>query len=104
MGIRRPTATSPSHATTDSPATRSKSGKARLRLRCGVRTPVVRRYDLDVLDLSSSIGPLVLDPKIGELYALVHDGQVVREGPVLDLFSRAIWPAIRIGPVAVSLL
>jgi len=52
------------------------------------------RDDLDVLDVTSPIGPFVLDPKIWKLHPLIDDRQGVRVGPVLDLFLRAIWPAI----------
>jgi hypothetical protein len=69
-----------------------------------VRASVVRRHDLDVECVVAAFD-VVLNAHIRELYVpLVVAGQVVVDGPLLDLFDLTIGAAVPVFPVTIPLL
>jgi len=64
----------------------------------------MRRHYFDVFDFTPTVRPLPLDTEIGKLDASVHDWQLVRVSPVLDLLRGAIRAAVAVTSVPVSFL
>jgi hypothetical protein len=62
------------------------------------------RRNLDLLDLLSTVRPLVLDSHVRKLDALVHDRQLVVVRPVTDFLRRAGGPTGDVGAMAVPFL
>src|SRR5437773_2363543 len=64
----------------------------------------MNRRDLDVLDLTPSVGPLVFDTEVRKLDSLIYDGQVMLLRPFTNLFSRSRWPSVAVRSIAVGCL
>jgi hypothetical protein len=60
--------------------------------------------DLEIFDLTATVGPLVLDTEIRELDMIVDDGQGVHVCPLVDFLARPVGPPIRIGSITIGLL
>ena len=66
--------------------------------------PVMKRCDLDVLDVAAAVGPLVFKAQIGKVDVPVEERQIVLVRPLLDLSRIPVWTSISIGPVAVAIV
>src|SRR5262249_24166051 len=77
---------------------------SRTRLRGRVRTAVMRRQDLEILDGRASIAVVVLDAHIRKLHVVLDHRELVRRRPCRDLIGVPIGPAIRIATAAVGRL
>ena len=64
----------------------------------------MRRRDLHVFHVSAAIGPLVFDPHIRKLNAVLVHRQVVLMRPVLNLVARAVRASVAVRSIAISLL
>ena len=69
-----------------------------------VRATVVRGDNLDVFVADVAVLILVFDPGVGEVDAAVEEREVVLACPGLNLFRRAVRPAVAVGPSPVPLL
>ena len=69
-----------------------------------MRATVVRGDDLDVFVADVAVLILVFDPGVGEVDAAVEEREVVLACPGLNLFRRAVRPAVAVGPSPVPLL
>jgi hypothetical protein len=65
---------------------------------------VVRRDDLQVLDLSAAVPVLVFDADIRKLDVLVFVRQAMRQRPFANLVGGVIWPAIAVPFLSITLL
>jgi hypothetical protein len=65
---------------------------------------VVRRDDLQVLDLSAAVPILIFDANIRKLDVLVFVRQAMRQRPFANLVGGAIWPAIAVPFLSIALL
>ena len=65
---------------------------------------VMRRDDLQVVDLATAVPVLILDADIWELDVLIFVRQPVRQRPLPHLVGRAIGPAVAITFLAIPLL
>ena len=69
-----------------------------------MRATVVRGDNLDVFVADEAVLILVFDPGVGEVDAAVEERGLVLACPGLNLFRRAVRPAVAVGPAAVPLL
>jgi hypothetical protein len=69
-----------------------------------VRATVVPGDNLDVFVADVAVLILVLDPGVGEVDAAVEEREFLLACPGLNLFRRAVRPAVAVGPAAVTLL
>jgi hypothetical protein len=69
-----------------------------------VGTAVVERCHLDIFDIAATVGPLVLQAKIGKVDVAVEEGQVVLLRPLLDFSWIAARTAVRIRLIAVAIV
>ena len=53
-----------------------------------MRASIVRRHDLDVLDLAASVVPFTLDAQVGELHVTVDHRQLVVVSPPGNVLGR----------------
>ncbi|HEY7291666.1 MAG TPA: hypothetical protein VH583_17650 [Vicinamibacterales bacterium] len=65
---------------------------------------IVERCDLDVLDVTTTVRPLVFQSEIGEVHVAVEERQVMLMRPLLDLSRISVWTSVGIGPVAISVV
>src|SRR3954468_13732738 len=103
VGIERST-TSPARSRTDSAATCAIPCESSPCLACGVRTAIVERCDLDVLDIVATVGPLVFKAEIGKVNVAVEVRQIVLLGPLFDLFRIAVRTAVGVRMIAVAIV
>jgi hypothetical protein len=67
-----------------------------------MRPSVVERCNLDVLDITPSVGPLVFKAQIRKVDVAVEERQIVFVRPVLDLSRVAVRTSIGVRPVSVA--
>ena len=65
---------------------------------------IVLRDDIDVVVVQSVVGLLVLDAQVREMHFAVEVRQVVLEGPVVDLFGRAVRVAVVVATLPIALV
>ena len=65
---------------------------------------VVDGFDFDIERVEAAVTVLVLNPSIGELNVAVLVGQIVFDGPSVDLVGTPIWPAVAVGATTIALL
>ena len=69
-----------------------------------MRAAVMERCDLDVLDISTAIRPLVLKAEIGKMNVAVEERQIVLVRPPLDLSRIAVRTPVGVRPIAVAIV
>jgi hypothetical protein len=60
--------------------------------------------DLDVFHVPPTVGPLVFDPHVRELHAVLVRGELVLVRPFLNLVLRPVGPAVAVRTIAIPLL
>src|SRR4029453_3885655 len=94
-------------AATGAPATSSDAGvdaiaaEPRAGLRCCIRAAVVRRDNLDVLDLSFTVGTFVFNPHAGKMGGALDNGQVAPCGPFRNVLRGVV--AVPLGTAAIAI-
>lgn len=69
-----------------------------------MRTAIVRRDHLDVLDAVAPVPVVVFDSDIWEMHLVVEVRQAAVARPVLDLLVVTVGSAIAVWPVPIALL
>ena len=91
-------------AATGTPTSCAEPRKAGLDLSADVCAAIVRRQDLDVLDIAPPVGPQILDLEVWELDAPIGKRQVLLVGPAPDLVAISAGPSIAVPTTPIRLL
>ena len=72
------------------------ASETRRRLGVGVATAIVQRLDLQILRPHASVAVSVLNTSVRKLHVPILLPKVVLDGPTMNLFRRAIGPAVTV--------
>src|SRR3954449_7641021 len=101
--IERP-ATAPTGSCTDSTTAGAIPGESRSSLRRRMGSAVVEGCDLDVLDVTATVRPLVFKAQIRKVDVPVEERQIMLVRPLLDLSRIPVRTPISVGPLAVPIV